>query len=141
MTHVTHSAQETQELAQDFAEKLKGGERIALVGSLGAGKTTFVQGMATGLKIDPQYYVNSPTYTIICEYESTNNKRLVHMDLYRITTYDEVIDLGYEEEMEPGSILVVEWADKFPEMAPIFDFQVILTALEGEARKICIERT
>ena len=130
----THSAQETQNIASDFAKKLKGGECIALQGSLGAGKTTFVQGMALGLKIDPRYYVNSPTFTLINEYKGT--KRLVHMDLYRLHSYAEVLDLGYEDLLGSDSLLVVEWADKFSEMQTIFQYQINLEIVGEDDRKI-----
>jgi tRNA threonylcarbamoyladenosine biosynthesis protein TsaE len=66
--HVSKSASQTANIAADFGRTLKPGRVIGLIGDLGAGKTTFVQGLARGLGIDPDYYVNSPTFTLINEY-------------------------------------------------------------------------
>jgi tRNA threonylcarbamoyladenosine biosynthesis protein TsaE len=138
MIHTTQSVEETLAYASDFARSLKGGEAIALTGSLGAGKTTFVQGLAQGLNIEPKYYVNSPTFTLMNEYHSTTGQRFIHLDLYRLHSYEEFVDLGVEEPQDESSIMVVEWADKFSELKDFFDFWIHLTHQDENSRILSI---
>ena len=139
MEILSHSVKETQEIARDLAQTLKGGEKIGLVGSLGSAKTTFVQGMAMALGIDPQYYVNSPSYTLINEYNG--RKRLIHMDLYRLDSYEALVHLGYEDLLGPDSVLVVEWADKFPEIRSLFDYRVLFEIADDASRRVSVQKT
>lgn len=85
---------------------------VALEGLLGAGKTTFVKGIAQALEIDEQ--ITSPTFTIVSEYRGA--LPLYHIDLYRIGSSEEIELLGLEELIYGDGISVVEWADKAPEL-------------------------
>jgi len=103
----THTPEETQELAGWFAEQLVPGDSVALVGELGAGKTTFVRGIVHSLGYEGR--VRSPSFTLVHRYPTT--PPLVHADLYRLSDVDELIALNLEGDLEQG-VLLVEWADK-----------------------------
>ena len=103
----THSVVETAELAEKFAETLKGGEIILLNGDLGAGKTTFTKGLALALGVTEE--VTSPTFTIMNVYESGRLK-LNHLDMYRVENEDELFELGVSESVgEEDAVTVIEW--------------------------------
>jgi tRNA threonylcarbamoyladenosine biosynthesis protein TsaE len=83
---------------------------IALIGDLGCGKTTLVQGLARGLEVPARYYVTSPTFTLINEYPG--RLRLVHIDLYRLEGVEDFEDIGLDERLYDRAVVAVEWADK-----------------------------
>lgn len=89
---------------------------IALVGPLGAGKTAFVKGLAAGLGIDPAR-VASPTFVVASEYPA-GARPLAHVDLYRLESEAELEAAGFLDLLEPGAVVAVEWADRFPEALP-----------------------
>jgi tRNA threonylcarbamoyladenosine biosynthesis protein TsaE len=89
---------------------------IALIGPLGAGKTAFVKGLAAGLGIDPAR-VASPTFVIASEYPVAG-RRLAHVDLYRVESEAELEAAGFLDLLEPGAVVAVEWAERFPEALP-----------------------
>ncbi len=103
----THSAEETKVIAANFVKSLKGGEFIALIGDLGSGKTTFVQGMAEALRSHAK--VKSPTFTLMNIYPTDHPKvkQIVHIDYYRVPTAHD--DLALEDYRRPDTIIVAEW--------------------------------
>ena len=108
MQITTHSADETQALGQKLASRLAPGDVIAYFGDLGAGKTAFSRGLAQGLGItDP---VTSPTYTIVNEYLS-GRIPLFHFDMYRLSSSDELFDIGWEDYLSRGGVCAVEWSE------------------------------
>ena len=108
MQITTHSADETQALGQKLASRLAPGDVIAYFGDLGAGKTAFTRGLAQGLCItDP---VTSPTYTIVNEYLS-GRIPLFHFDMYRLSSSDELFDIGWEDYLSRGGVCAVEWSE------------------------------
>ena len=108
MQITTHSADETQALGQKLASRLAPGDVIAYFGDLGAGKTAFTRGLAQGLGItDP---VTSPTYTIVNEYLS-GRIPLFHFDMYRLSSSDELYDIGWEDYLSRGGVCAVEWSE------------------------------
>lgn len=108
MQITTHSADETQALGQKLASRLAPGDVIAYFGDLGAGKTAFTRGLAQGLGItDP---VTSPTYTIVNEYRS-GRIPLFHFDMYRLSSSDELFDIGWEDYLSRGGVCAVEWSE------------------------------
>ena len=108
MQITTHSADETQALGQKLASRLAPGDVIAYFGDLGAGKTAFTRGLAQGLGItDP---VTSPTYTIVNEYLS-GRIPLFHFDMYRLSSSDELFDIGWEDYLFRGGVCAVEWSE------------------------------
>ena len=105
----TASEEETQAVARELAATLKPGDVLLLAGDLGAGKTTFVKGLAAGLGIDPDE-VSSPTFTLLHEYRG-GRLTLYHADLYRLdkTATD---DLGLDETGVRDGVLAIEWPDR-----------------------------
>lgn len=113
MEVLTKSAEDTQKLGQEIGLSLKGGEILALVGDLGTGKTTFMQGLAKELGIKKQ--IISPTFILMRTYQISDEKNLYHLDLYRFekNVDQELINLGITDIWErPENIVVIEWADK-----------------------------
>ncbi len=106
----THSPEETIRLGEAIGHQAEPGTVIALTGNLGSGKTAFTQGLARGIGVDERYYVTSPTYTLINRYPGSH-LTLYHIDLYRITSKDELLELGVEELLDQAALLAVEWAD------------------------------
>ena len=131
-THVSRSEAETAAIGREMAAGLHAGDVVLIHGTLGAGKTVFVRGMAEGLGCDPGA-VTSPTFTIVQEYRG--GLRLQHVDLYRLSPL-EVEDLGLDELSE-DAVLAVEWPDRWRDPPP-----AIVVRLEGadEARTVTIDR-
>lgn len=110
----TQSPDETRIVGAALAPTLLPGDVISLSGDLGAGKTVFVQGLATALGVDSA--VTSPTFTIVHEYEG--RYPIIHMDVYRLDSFQEVLDLGFEELLDPQAILLVEWGEAVTPLFP-----------------------
>ena len=132
------SYDDTQAIAKEIADTLKGGEFIAMYGDLGAGKTAFVQGLAKALGITN--HVTSPTFTIVNEYEG--RLPLYHFDVYRIADPDEMYEIGYDDYIDSDGVCVVEWAELIEDLFP--DKYYKLTILKDEEkgfdyRKIILE--
>ena len=112
MQITTHSADETQALGKKLAESLRPGDVIAYFGDLGAGKTAFTRGIAEGLGVSEQ--VTSPTYTIVNEYMS-GRLPLFHFDMYRLSSADDLFDIGWEDYLDRGGVCAVEWSENVTE--------------------------
>src|SRR5438128_1565767 len=134
MTVVTHSEHETFALAARLARTLKPGSFVLLHGDLGAGKTVFVRGLASGLGADPNA-VTSPTFVLIQEY--TAPTPLIHADLYRLDSRAAVDDLGLEE-LGNGGVVAVEWAERMGR-EPAGSVSVTIEDEGGDTRRITIE--
>lgn len=131
-TLVSHSPEETRSWAERLAGLLQPGDVITLEGDLGAGKTTFTQGLAKGLGI--RGVVNSPTFTLIKEYQGS--MPLYHMDVYRIE--DEFEELGFDEYFYGEGVTVVEWASRIQSMLPTELLDIYIKRLDGDRREICL---
>jgi len=102
-------------LGRFLASGLAPGDLVALNGELGAGKTHFAKGIAEGLgSSDP---VTSPTFSLVNEYRS-GPLPVLHFDFYRLDSAEELIRIGWDEYLDEDAVLLVEWADKFPELLP-----------------------
>jgi tRNA threonylcarbamoyladenosine biosynthesis protein TsaE len=134
---ITHSADETFELAYSIGEAINGPAVFLLQGDLGAGKTVFAKGIAAGLDIDPAE-VNSPTFTLVNQHEG--RMRMYHLDLYRIEAgAEEVYDLGLKEMIEDArSVVVVEWPERLGPSVFAQAYRVLISDLGGEERKVHI---
>ena len=106
----TKSATQTQRLGQIFGAAIEQPNIMALSGDLGSGKTAFVQGLAKGLNVSENYYVTSPTFTLINEYPG--RYPLYHVDLYRIEHLLELEDIGLDEVLLADAVIAIEWAEK-----------------------------
>ena len=129
-TLITHSPQETKALAYAIAQDLKEGSVITLSGDLGAGKTTFTQGLAKGLDIKKM--VSSPTFTIMKQYNG--RLKLTHIDAYRLEGLHQ--DLGFEELIGTGGVCVIEWPDYIQSLLPVNYLEIKLTRLDEDDRQI-----
>lgn len=109
---ISRSDEETRRLGQLLGEIIVTGTTVALSGDLGSGKTVFVQGLAKGLEVPEAYYVTSPTYTIMNEFPG--RLRLFHVDLYRLTTPDEMEEIGLDELFSGTEVIAVEWPERLP---------------------------
>ena len=134
MTSITRSETETQRIAQEFAATLKAGDVLLLSGDLGAGKTTFVRGLAEGLGIDPGE-VSSPTFTLVHEYRG-GRLTLYHADLYRLEN-TATNDLGLEEIGVQDGVLAIEWPDRLTHRLPGAK-TVSIDMVDENARRITV---
>ena len=136
--YTVHSVEETWQAAADVARTLKPGTVVALHGELGAGKTTFMQGLALALGVTRP--VTSPTFTVCTEYR-TSAFTLVHMDLYRLSGPDDLLTIGYPEYLESGAVVAVEWPERAGDLIPPDALHVRFSLTgEPETRRIEISR-
>ena len=110
-TLTLRSSSHTEEFGSTIGRHLQKGDFIALVGELGAGKTTFVRGIALGTGVEP-HVVSSPTFTFIQEYAGPLS--LAHVDLYRLEASRELADTGLAEYLNGDFVVLIEWADRLP---------------------------
>lgn len=108
MVYTTNGVAETEALGARLAERLQGGEVIAYTGDLGAGKTAFTRGLARGLGVTDR--VTSPTFTIVNEYTS-GRLPLFHFDMYRLSSSEELYEIGWEDYLARGGVCAVEWSE------------------------------
>ncbi len=116
-THTIEGLAGMREFAGRMAGLLRGrGAVIALHGDLGAGKTTFVQGLAAALGVSRP--VTSPTFTLVGEYPLPGGGLLVHMDLYRLRPGTDLDSIGFDEYVNSGAIVAIEWAERAKDVLP-----------------------
>ena len=125
MEFITNSPMETEAVGEALGKALKPGTILAYEGALGAGKTAFTRGHARGLGAKEQ--VTSPSYTIVNEYLS-GRMPLLHFDMYRLSSSDDLWDIGWEDYLERGGVCAVEWSEN------------VRDAMEG-ALTVCIQKT
>ncbi len=135
--HITSSPEETEALGALVAKVLVMGDRVGLIGELGAGKTRFVRGVAHGL--GAKGLVKSPSFTLVNVYEG-GRIPLYHIDLYRLGSVDELYGAGLEEYIYGDGVSVIEWADSMPALIDGCTVVIRLSSLGDERRSIEIER-
>ena len=133
-TFETHSAEETIELGRQLARELRPGI-VLLRGDLGTGKTTLVKGIAEAFHAAAADDVTSPTFTLIHEYRGPRFN-LYHIDLYRIDTQRELDTLALDDLIDPRSILLIEWGEKFNRFVREKDTEIAIEHLEGDRRRV-----
>ena len=135
---ITRSAEETFELAYSIGEAINEPAVFLLQGDLGVGKTVFAKGVGAGLDIDPAD-VNSPTFTIVNQH--VGRMRMYHLDLYRVEGgAGEVFYLGLDEMLnEKDVVVVIEWPERLGEFAIANAYQVMISDLGGDDRKVEID--
>ncbi|MGH2764397.1 MAG: tRNA (adenosine(37)-N6)-threonylcarbamoyltransferase complex ATPase subunit type 1 TsaE [Actinomycetota bacterium] len=129
---MTRAPDETRKVAAALAELLVPGDVVSLTGDLGAGKTTFVQGASRGLGVEEQ--VASPTFVLVREYRG--DVPVYHLDVYRLERLQEVIDLGFEDLLDPAGVIFVEWGDAIEALLPDQHLRVELRTEEDETRRL-----
>ena len=134
---ISPSAKQTREIARLIGGKLREGDILALSGELGSGKTCFTGGIARGLGVSESYQITSPTFTLINEYPG--RCKLYHFDIYRLTGYSELEDLGYEEYFAGKGVVVIEWAEKIAQILPEGTIFINFQYLDENKRKIVIK--
>jgi tRNA threonylcarbamoyladenosine biosynthesis protein TsaE len=133
------TAEDTVAAGKAFARVLRSGDIVLLSGTLGAGKTTFVKGVAKGLGVSER--VTSPTFTMVREHACSNDvgiTTLHHSDVYRVETLDEVLDLALGELVEDSAVALVEWGEL---AASVFGRDVMtieFSVLDDEARLLTV---
>jgi len=134
---ISSSVQDTNRFAQELLESLNPGDVVALVGDLGSGKTTFVQGIAAALGIEEP--VTSPTFVLWRQYETKHDvfRFLHHLDLYRLESEREVHGLGIQDIFsQSDGLVLVEWADKFASVFPERTIWLRFRYVDEERREI-----
>jgi len=129
----TRSEDETFELARRMAAGFKGTEVVLLTGELGAGKTVFAKGLAAGAGVAATDRVSSPSFTLVNIYEG--RWRIFHVDLYRLERESDILDLGWEDFLGEG-IVVVEWAERLT--LPVDGIRIRIETTGDDERRITI---
>jgi tRNA threonylcarbamoyladenosine biosynthesis protein TsaE len=132
--YYTKSAEETIELGRKIGSLLQSNDIVALTGTLGAGKTTLIQGIAQGIEVKD--YVTSPTFIIINEYQG--RIPFFHIDLYRLNNVEEIEDLGIEEYFSRGGACVIEWAEKLGPLRPKACQEIRIEVVSEQKRELCV---
>ena len=134
MIFMTRSPAQTEAVGAALAAQLTPGTVIAYRGDLGAGKTAFTRGLAKGLGAEES--VTSPTYTIVNEY-LTGRLPLFHFDMYRLTSADDLFDIGWDDYLERGGVCAVEWSENVEE-AMENAIVVSIEKTDADSRKITV---
>ena len=134
MQYTTNSPEETENLAARLAQNLTPGTVLAFTGDLGAGKTAFVRGMARGMGLSCR--VSSPTFTIVNEY--LGDRELIHFDMYRLKSSDELFDIGWEDYLARGAVCAVEWSENVSDAFFGDEIRVTIDKLGADERRITI---
>ena len=130
---VTRSADETKALAAALAELVRPGDIVVLAGDLGAGKTAFTQGFGAALGVSEP--ITSPTFTLVSQHH-TGRLPLHHLDVYRLTQLEEVLDLGLSELLDEGGVTVIEWGDRITAALPADLCEIRIRLGEGDDDRV-----
>jgi tRNA threonylcarbamoyladenosine biosynthesis protein TsaE len=134
---VSRSAEETRRLGEIVGRLLPGNAVVTLAGDLGAGKTTFVQGLGVGLGVKGP--ITSPTFVLINRYRCGDGRHLQHADCYRLANAPlEMWDVGLADLFADDDIVVVEWADRIPQLLPPEYLEVAIDHDDGDVRRLAI---
>lgn len=137
---ITKNPEETIELGRKFAENLKGGEVIGLIGNLGSGKTTFIKGLAEGLRVDE--IITSPTFVILKSYAGRIGQQkieFVHVDAYRVESIEDIESVGINDFLGRKDVIIaIEWSEKIEKILPKGTKYVNFEHINENERKIVI---
>lgn len=134
LTFKSTSVDETIRFGKRLAVLLSPGDVIALVGELGAGKTTLTKGIVQGLGVTDRRAVKSPTFSLVHKYEGCIP--IYHFDAYRLEDGEEMLDIGSDEMIYGNGVAIVEWADNVPGCLPEEYLKITLTAVSENERSI-----
>jgi tRNA threonylcarbamoyladenosine biosynthesis protein TsaE len=136
VTIISNSEEETIRLGREIGALLAEGDVVALVGELGSGKTWLTKGIAHGLGVSPKTVITSPSFALVNEHQG--RVVLFHMDVYRLETLAEVLSAGLEEYLHSGGVVVLEWANRWPEILPEHTLTVELQILDDHSRQFTL---
>ncbi len=134
-TYLTHSPAETIALGKKIGEQIRGGDCLAYIGGLGAGKTTMTRGIAIGMGLEDD--VTSPTFALVNEYRG-GRVDLCHFDMYRITSGADLETTGFFDYMDEGTALAVEWSENISDALPPETVRISIERIDDSTRKITI---
>ena len=139
LTFLADNSSDTERLGAKLARLLPDGSVVALIGTLGAGKTRLVQAVAEASGV-PKNTVTSPTFVLIREYDE-GERPIYHFDAYRLETESEFRALGPEEYFDGFGLSFVEWADRVPNALPVEHVTVAIEVLSADSRRFTISAT
>ena len=128
----SHSVNDTVLLGERVGKAVSRGKVIAFYGDLGAGKTAFTSGVAKGMNIC--WDVSSPTFAIVNDYGG--NPPLVHFDMYKVESWEDLYSSGYYDYMDMGAVLCVEWSENIENALPDDVIRVTINRGDGENERI-----
>ena len=134
ISFVSDSTLKTEEFAEKIGKSLRGGTVIAFFGGLGAGKTSFTRGLARGMGIKSD--VSSPTFAIVNDYGG--NPPLVHFDMYKVETWDDLYSSGFFDYLDMGAVLAVEWSENIENALPESTYFIEINRIDDTTREIII---
>lgn len=129
---ITNSVTETESFAEKIGQRVKSGTVIAYFGGLGMGKTAFTRGLARGMGITQA--VSSPTFAIVNDYGG--NPPLVHFDMYKVESWDDLYSSGFFDYLDMGAVLAVEWSENIENALPEGTVRVTVEQGEGANQRI-----
>ena len=132
---ITSSPRETEAAGEALGRRIPDGTVLAMYGDLGAGKTALVRGLARGMGIDAR--ISSPTFTIVNEYQGA--RTLIHFDMYRLQSAEELFDIGWEDYSARGAVCAVEWSENVEEAFFGDEWKLTIEKLSDTDRRITIE--
>ena len=137
-TYRTNSAEETIALGREIGKRLHGGDIIAYRGGLGAGKTTITRGICEGMGLGDE--VTSPTFALVNEYRKKDCKvSLIHFDMYRITSGEDLDTTGFYDYMDDDAVLAVEWSENIDDDLPDDCIRITIDRIADDERRLTIE--
>ena len=133
---IINSIEEIHDTAQKFVKKIGDKKIFAFNGKMGAGKTTFIKAICEVMGVKET--INSPTFSIVNEYEAADGRIIYHFDCYRINKIQEALDLGAEEYLYSGNFCFIEWSENIAPLLPDTLVNVDINELENKKREIII---
>jgi len=126
---LSKSPEETQKYGKAIGSVLKDKDIVLFYGELGSGKTQLIKGICSALGV--KQVVNSPTFIIVNEYVSGDNKNIYHFDLYRLKSAEEVIDIGLDDYLKDRGIILIEWPELIEDILPAGSKKVFISHVNG----------
>ena len=136
ITFETNSPDDTEAFGHALGSLLEAGTWVGLDGDLGAGKTCFVRGVASGLGVPSGWPVTSPTFTLLNVYEG--RIPLYHLDLYRLSSEDDLEAIGYYDLFTEEGVVIVEWAGRISSSAPSRHLSFLIDQLSESRRRFSL---
>ncbi len=124
--------------AREFAKLLGSRRHIAFYGDMGAGKTTFIRTLVRELGVGVDVAANSPSFSLVNEYETPSGERIYHFDFYRLDSVEEAFDIGVEEYFDSGALCLMEWPERIIPILPEDTVTVKITVNDDDSRTLTI---